>query len=875
MSIAVSQEQVRSLKEQLSQREFKIGELEIRVKDLFSEAKDLDEKLRIANRNARVLEEENSNFHLRLKSFEKGDEVASFLPHQKEAMQLIQENESLRGSLADAESRARDAGIMNRENDNIYNKQLRSITEECEKMQRERAREIKELENTRHQCAELQRLLDEEQETAKATRDLLEQERERHQQKLDELVGSMKRNDKLLASRDVRTKDGYVKEPVQQTVLKEEVAELEQKLRATQQRLWDKERDYSNLLSSHKKELFARPSSEIGAQADREVFRALKDQVKSLQEEIESLRLERHSSRMVPVIRIDGGESIPMTEIGSVNITPQTSSSKWMDQYNILAKVNEELRDEIDRHKANLLRLQNVSDEKDLRCKELEAQIYTTRNRNTNHSPAPLSSRLSPSGGEQSNVKGHSVDQEAVIPSNKTAELKRRILELEVELRNLKGSQEQKDTINGVRMKELQKQVDELLVENDHMRQGNEARRTVDDGSIPLLTSDTIDGVMRLTKDKRESVEEVMRLLEVSWESDDDSRRQLRRARYHNAAMVNNEAMKDEEIRRLQKIIEDLENRLNDMSKARDEVADLKTSVKDLREATDDLKKRNRALDSENDKLRRQAEDSEKKRDASLQKEERRVDDLSRRMDALKDENEQLKRRLAAQRSAGSQPISPRISGRSPRPSPRRRTPEKTMALSQLSVRSMDEQRRSAVPEGAHLAFTVVELAGVLRNGRPITEPGYIIIKLKSIKEKYKTSVKDLSSVIVFDETFVFYLAQPDQDVITLHVFYKVKGSSREYHIGDACFSMATLYRGIPRQRIAPVVQNPGTKDARRAAQVEVHLQTDDFGKMMDPSDAEIEDEELRFKELVKKFESSAPERLHATDVYMASSELQ
>ncbi|KAG5468717.1 hypothetical protein CUR178_01552 [Leishmania enriettii] len=160
----------------------------------------------------------------------------------------------------------------------------------------------------------------------------------------------------------------------------------------------------------------------------------------------------------------------------------------------------------------------------------------------------------------------------------------------------------------------------------------------------------------------------------------------------------------------------------------------------------------------------------------------------------------------------------------------------------------------------------------MLRNGRPITEPGYVIIKLKSIKEKYKTSVKTLSSVIRFDETFVFYLAQPDQDVITLHVFFhKPRGGSREFHIGDACFSMATLYRGVTRRRIAPVVQSPGTKEARRAAQVEVLLQTDDFGKMMEPTKEEVEEESMRFKVLVKKFENGTPEMLHAVDVYMAS----
>lgn len=86
---------------------------------------------------------------------------------------------------------------------------------------------------------------------------------------------------------------------------------------------------------------------------------------------------------------------------------------------------------------------------------------------------------------------------------------------------------------------------------------------------------------------------------------------------------------------------------------------------------------------------------------------------------------------------------------------------------------------------------------------------------------------------------------------------------------------MATLYRGVPRQRIAPVVQNPGTRDAMRAAQIDVVLQTDDFGRSIIPAASELEDEQLRFNEMVRRLESGAVEKLHAADVYIASTELQ
>lgn len=869
MSRAAEQDALKSLKGQLAEKEFKLGELETRVKDLFNEANELDEKLRVANRNARVLEEENSNFHLRIKAIEGGDVASRFVPSQREAMQLIRENEELRASLADAEERVNEAAGHSRESDYDADRQIRTLRNECERMRKERERESKELEGTRFQCAELQKKLDDEQETLKAARDIWDQERERYQQKIDELLEHSRSAVRSATPRSPKPKDAAGDEPLEQVLLKEDVAQLEQKLKAVQEKAWEKEKEWIRMENELRKKMqLLQAASGSEGRNDKALFQAMKDQIKALQDEIKALRSDKLASRSAALESATAAVAAAAAAANKASVSTAAQLSRdngaanWTARYDAVCKQNEAIQDQLDAAKATIFALQNVADEKTISCKELEVQLAALRKRGADGTRTATANRVASlrSASEHSVSNLAAPSSGSAEASRSALELKQRVRDLEGELKNLKNACEQKETINSVRTKEYQKQVDELLRENAVLKKENESTFTAADGTQP---SDAMDGVVRLTKDKRESVEEVMRLLEFAWDSDEEAKRLLRRAKYQSASMAGQDAAKDEEIRRMQKTIDDLENQLRNMEKKGNEIDELKDAVSDLR-------KQIRALQGENDRLRKKNGDLEKSRDSAAKDLDTKEKDAKRRIEELQKEIDGLKRRLADTRKPASRSATPAESPRAPRITARRRTPE-VSAMSQLSVRSTEEQRRSAVPEGAHLAFTIVELADVLRNGRPVTEPGYVVIKLKSIKEKYKTSVKELSSVIRFDETFVFYLAQPDQDVITVHVFYMPKNGSREYHIGDACFSMATLYRGVPRQRIAPVVQNPGTKDARRAGQIEVNLQTDDFGKTMEPTESEVEDEKARFNELVNKFEHSAPEKLHAADVYMAS----
>ncbi|KAG5491679.1 hypothetical protein JIQ42_01585 [Leishmania sp. Namibia] len=863
MSDMAARDPVKRLKGQLSEKEFRIGELENRVKDLFNEAKELDEKLRIANRNARVLEEENSNYHIRIKNFEKKDVTSGLFPIQKEAVKLIQENEELRQLLAEAERRVRQISCRDRDTDREADKKVRELQSECERMHKERLREYKELESTRHQCADLRKRLDDGEETLKTAREQWDQERERYQQRIDELLDFNRRTERPFETRAVRCRADDVEEPLEQFLLKEEVAQLEKKLKEEQHKGWEKERSWvctENELRHRISELQA--SSESEGRNEKALFHAMKDQVKALQDEIQALRSDRRGSRWTQGAAI-GPTSAPSTVAPAMR---SVELEEWAARYDSVSRENDNLRDQAEAAKLRILELQNVVDERAIACKEMEVRLAAAQKQLTIASFVPSADRPSSthSTSERSYGSRATDAQHTQVDVHRVRVLQQRVRDLEEALERISSAQEQKETISHARIKEYEKQIMELLQENENLRDAGRAQ--VDSNSRDTVMN-SLDGVMRLTKDKREAVEEVMRLLEFAWDSDDEARRQLRRAKYQGVTMASQDAAKDDEIQRLQKCVSDLEWKLRDIEKRAHDSDDLKDAV-------DDLRKQNRGLAGENDKLRKRIGDLEKSKEELERQQSTKQNGASRRAEQLQAEVDDLTRRLANARKVGSRPVSPRPSTHSPRLSARLRTPEAAV-LSHLSVRSTDEQRRSAIPEGAHLAVTVVELADMLRNGRPITEPGYVIIKLKSIKEKYKTSVKTLSSVIRFDETFVFYLAQPDQDVITLHVFYKPRGGSREFHIGDACFSMATLYRGVTRRRIAPVVQSPGTKEARRAAQVEVLLQTDDFGKMMEPTKEEVEEESMRFKELVKKFENGTPEMLHAVDVYMASNELQ
>lgn len=874
-----------SLKEQLSEKSLRVYELELYSAELAAQVKELSDvkdKLMVANRNSRTLEEENSNVIMRLKKLDGGKIDPSFFPSGIEAAKLIRENEELRASLRDLNASLDKVKGSSKTKETDLEKQLQNATEHCDRMVNERERQGKELESARRQCVDLQRALDEEKDTAHAAADLWEQERERYEQKIDDLLASAKRAERFSATADSRPRERP--NGLQELLLKEEVEQLEKKLKVAEDRLWSKEKEWVRAEADLRCNLTEAHASVAEAGNEREVYRSLQDQIAALKREILQLRGEKRAARPMPFMPMDSdisslrdgftapsgarGVSGPGGRAGGPG-GDGALEGPAMQQLNELAADNDAMRDEIHDLKMQLLDGRLATEEKNVQVKELEAALAAAGPKR-NGSASGVGSRRG--GGGYSATASHNgdadINEQSYMnrmrnPEREVADLRKKVRDAQKELGDTRASLEQKNAVNEARLKECHAQIDELLQENATLYSnggGGGAGSGTSIGGGDDEFPDHFMSVIRLSRDKRESVEDVMRLLESSWENETDAMRQARLAKMQGAAMASHDAMRDEEMRRLQAIIDELRDRLNAAEADRDANDDLRDRIRDLEDAIAALRRQKEREAKEADALRKEADAFRKEADA-LRKQMRDTEGKDRDADGknrddlrrMQEENNKLRRQLAR--------------------SPARLAPSNG-ALSQLSVRSSDEKTRAPIPEGAHLAVTVVELCDVMRNGGPLTEPGYIIIKLKSIKEKYKTSVRELSSVIRFDESFEFYLAQPDQDVITLHVFYKPKDSNREYHIGDACFSMATLCRGIARQRIAPVAQCPGTKEACMAAQIEVTLQTDDFGRMVRPTEADIEDETHRFNEMVTAFETSAPEKLHAVDVYMASREL-
>lgn len=174
----------------------------------------------------------------------------------------------------------------------------------------------------------------------------------------------------------------------------------------------------------------------------------------------------------------------------------------------------------------------------------------------------------------------------------------------------------------------------------------------------------------------------------------------------------------------------------------------------------------------------------------------------------------------------------------------------------------------AAIPAGAHVLMTVHDISCIMHNGEPITEAGVIYAKIKSIKEKYTTSVMDLAPIVRFDESFAFYLAHPEEDFLKVFVFYKSSRSHREVFVGKAYFCLRELYRGVPHRRAVPIVQNAATCSARRAGMIEVTLQTDDYGCPLPMTDYDSARERERFDRFVRRLEMDEPEKLHLADMH-------
>ncbi|KEG08627.1 viral A-type inclusion protein [Trypanosoma grayi] len=586
-----------------------------------------------------------------------------------------------------------------------------------------------------------------------------------------------------------------------------------------------------------------------------------------------------------------------------------------------VSKENEKLQEEIDRLQDRNFRVEERANEHEVRIKELEVLLALAPNNPT----VPKIVKL-----DRENRGDLYADEDRERTLQENQRLRDSLRRYEEEIAVSKAAHEQQLAVHEARQSEQQAQIGELLQAEsvrqrasghnsgkgsgqDYLQEHHEPILKENEQSSRFRSKGEPVVVDKLAKDKMESVEDVMRVLEAVWVNEEETKRHLQKLSRQNADLVSmlgngDQHVKEEELRgHIRSLDEREEQRQRDINEFQaekdrlaDQVDDLRHAIKQKDDKIRDLQDRlgmleNRLKEDEfnqrkqtdtpkdgvmEDRMRKlEAAVAQKKADMNglAKGRDKRLQELNDQLATMREANDGLWKQLVAlqdekQDSRGRS--SGGFSPRTPRSSARRRSMEH-LVYSQPTTQTSEERKRTVVADGAHLAVTIVELSDVLRNGRPITEPGFIIIKVKSVKEKYKTSVKELASVIRFDETFVFYLAQPDEDIITLHVFYKPKTSSREYHIGDASFTMATLHRGVPRQRIAIVAQNPGTRDARRAAQVEVIMQSDDFGKMTVPTEAEIEDEKLRFNELLRRVEVSSPEDLHHADVMMTMNNRQ
>ncbi|KAH9577225.1 C2 domain [Trypanosoma melophagium] len=906
------------LREQLATKELNEYEQEALIRDLKSQLKemdDLEEKLSLANRNARLLEEENNDLLMQLKS---GD-VGTINPSatRPEAMKLIEENnryqtenQELRTSVIKAHQREQ------------------QLDQKCKALIELQEKNESQLSFLKKRNSEIEERLREEQNQFTLAKESWETEKARYLQDYEELLSSVQRLDGATQQRETRdTKDRGNERNLQQELLKEDIAELEKKLRLSEERFRAKEREWRQIEKSLQNEIDV---LKVKDQDGKEVYRVFQDQLDSFKQEVTAFRGERRPSRAIM--------SLPMEELSvdevndemstveadlkskegkieALETMNQTLNKKYLDS----TYENERLREEIEHLQDINSHLEDRANGLEVRVKELEVLLVSV----PKGSVLPKIVKLE---RERNNEIFDDEDKKMILEENK--ELREILFKYEDDISQLKAGHEQQIALYQSRQNEQQLQIVELLRQNDIMKQlvsGRNSGRVSNaerlqerqemlwkENERNLRNKSAFEPIIidKLSKDKIDCVEDIMKLLEAAWSNEEEIKRQLQKFSSQQStdtsSIIGNgdQSAKEEELRRRVRFLDERDeerqremhryqaekDRLNDLIGSLQRDNKLKENkIQNLQDRLDILEKYlkdpERILGKDQEKPKQnEMEKRMKMLEAAVAQKELDINGLSKSKDKklqelndqlanLRNANDGLWKQLLALQDGKQEPSKRPSSGRTsrtPRGSANRRSMEH-LVYSQPSTQMSEERRRTVVADGAHLAVTIVELSDVMRNGKPITEPGYIIIKVKSVKEKYKTSVKELASVIRFDETFVFYLAQPDEDVITLHVFYRSKNSSREYHIGDASFTMATLHRGVPRQRIAIVAQNPGTKDAQRAAQVEVIMQSDDFGKLTVPTEAEIEDEKLRFSELLKRVEVTAPENLHCVDVLMAT----
>ncbi|RNE96098.1 viral A-type inclusion protein, partial [Trypanosoma conorhini] len=617
-------------------------------------------------------------------------------------------------------------------------------------------------------------------------------------------------------------------------------------MRLAEDRFRAKEKEWWRIESALRGEIdFLKNNNDQGG---REVYRAFQEQLASFKQEVTAFRGERRTSR-VPFSFPMGGTTIDDEDerISELETEVQTNTSriKALEEINTsltrknadVSKENEKLREEIENLQDKCSRIEDRSSEREVRIKELEVLLASAK-KNT----------VLPVGSEHKhttkNDKFSELGIEDILREN--AELQASLQRYERQITDLKASHEQQLAFQEARQNEQLTQIGDLLRQSEGTRLRSSPHNSLKASAADLFQElqdlilkendqslrrkGEMDSVVvdKFLKDKIDCVDDVMRSLEAAWANEEESKREIIKLRHENAELVaaiggSEQRGKEDELRRdvphldpreeqrqrdIQReqaerdhLTEQLDSLQYDNKLKDDKIHDLQARLNELENRLkndqeflrrhDNISKEN-AIEQRMRKL--EAAIVEKEADLSefSKSKDKRIQELNSQLAAMRNANDGLWKQLVnlQEKNSASQgrPSSGRAS-RTPRGSARRHSIEH-LAYSQTSTQASEERRRTVVADGAHLAVTIVELSDVMRNGKPITEPGYVIIKGKSVKEKYKTSVKELASVIRFDETFIFYLAQPDEDVITLHVYYKAKNSSREFHVGDACFTM-------------------------------------------------------------------------------------
>eukprot|EP00758_Cryptobia_borreli_P002454 Tbor_TRINITY_DN3043_c0_g1::TRINITY_DN3043_c0_g1_i1::g.17370::m.17370 len=170
-------------------------------------------------------------------------------------------------------------------------------------------------------------------------------------------------------------------------------------------------------------------------------------------------------------------------------------------------------------------------------------------------------------------------------------------------------------------------------------------------------------------------------------------------------------------------------------------------------------------------------------------------------------------------------------------------------------------EKYGCIPGDARLAVTIKEVSKLSRNGKEV-EKGMPFVKIKSSMEKCCTKPVRYSKQAVYDETFTFDLAKPENDVLRISVINDE--FAKNYQYGEVLISLARLQKGVSRQMTVMFFQNAETKKAIFGGYITLIIRSDDFGSTY-PID--IQEEIHWYNRLKVFFQHYAVEKMHAIDV--------